>query len=436
MFLYCYIVFFGLYFNNRIICPGDENMKTFEDMGVNAPIVQGLSKQNITFPTEIQQAVFKPLLEGKDVLAQSETGSGKTLAYIVPLFCNIDTNLRSAQAIILTPTHELASQVYRQAQLLSQNSGLEVKGALIIGKASISRQIEKLKEKPHIIIGSAGRILELIQKRKIPAHTVKTIVIDEADRMTDELNIETVKAVIKTTLKQRQIVMLSASITDETKKAAEEIMKEVNFVRPEKKHDIPENITHCFIECERRDKINLIRKIVHAFQDSKAIVFINNQENIAVTADKLAYHGVKAEAVYGGVYKTERKNIIDDFRNGKINVLVASDIAARGLDIEDVNCVINMDIPEEPIHYQHRCGRTGRMGKDGTVISLVTPGEKKWLKKYEKAFSIKINEVKIFEGKICPLTDADRRKKEFIKNKNKEKLGIKNNTRNKKYVKN
>ena len=279
----------------------------FEKAGVMPELVKGLEKQGITIPTEIQSIIIKPFMDKKDIVAMSYTGSGKTLAYLLPLFMNVDTTLRSTQAIILTPTHELAVQVYRQAELLAENSGVNVKSALIIGGANIQRQIDKLKEKPQIVIGSSGRIFDLIKKRKIQAHTVKTIVIDEADRMIDDLNISGVEAVVKTTLRDRQIVMLSASVTDEASKRAMALMKEPVFLNVSSNEKLPENIEHIYITAEQREKIIVIRKLVHGENIKKGIVFINNNENIEVIVDKLNYHGIKAVGIYGKAHKYERR---------------------------------------------------------------------------------------------------------------------------------
>ena len=208
--------------------------------------------------------------------------------------------------------------------------------------------------------------------------------------MLDDLNIDDVKSVIKTTLKQRQIVVLSASIGEKTISACKEIMKEPCVLQVTEANSMPENIEHYYILCDRREKINYIRKIVHGQNVKKTIVFINNQENIEVTVDKLNYHGLKAVGIYGAAHKSERRQAMDAFRDGKAEILVSSDIGARGLDIPGVTHIINLDIPEEPVYYLHRAGRTGRMMAKGIVISLATFGEKKWLMKYEKAYNIKL----------------------------------------------
>lgn len=376
------------------------SIMSFTEIGISDELTEGLRKQGIEMPTDIQMKVIPEIMQGTDVIAKSETGSGKTLAYLLPIFMRVDTKLRSTQAIIVTPTHELAVQVNKQAQVLAENSGVDVRSALIIGGASITRQLDKLKEKPQIVIGSAGRILDLIKKKKIQAHTCKTIVIDEADRMLDNLNINDVKAVVKTTLaSERQIVLLSASINEATKKAAAQIMSEPKVVEKEK-GILPENIEHYFIMAEARDKIVVLRKIMAGLNPEHVIVFINNPNNIETMVEKLNFHGLKADGIYGTAHKNDRKNAMGSFREGRINILVASDIGARGLDFDGVEIVVNLDISEEPVYYQHRAGRTGRNGASGMVISVVTDFEKKWLNRYEREFDIKFSEKVMSYGKL------------------------------------
>ena len=371
----------------------------FKDLNINENICEALKKQDITEPTEIQENLIPAMIEGKDIIAKSQTGSGKTLSYLVPIFMKIDTSIRGTQVIILTPTHELASQVHRQAELLNKNAGTDIKSVLIIGGANIVRQIEKLKEKPQIVIGSAGRILDLIKKRKIQAHLVKTIVIDEADRMLDRLNIDGVKDVVKTTLKDsRQTVVLSASMNKATLKAAEGIMHEPVIIKG--KEEVPEKIKHYYIACEKRDKIVTVRKIMAGLKPNKVMLFINDTFEIEEMVEKLNYHGLNAVGIYGAAKKRERLKAINDFREGRSNMLVSSDITARGMDFENVDIVINIDIPEEPVFYQHRAGRTGRGNKGGTVISLISGAEKKWINKYENTFGIKIEQKEMSYGKL------------------------------------
>ena len=384
---------------------------TFDELKIDQRLIKALEKHGITEPTKVQESVIKLMLDKKDVIAKSQTGSGKTMAYLLPVFMTVDTALRSTQAIILTPTHELAVQVHNEAEFLSKNSDMNVKSALIIGGANITRQIERLKEKPQIVIGSAGRIFDLIKKRKIQAHTVKVLVIDEADRMLDDANIEGVRQVIKTTLKDsRQTVILSASLDNTTINRANEFMREP--VMAKGTEDIPEGIKHYYITCERRDKIVQVRKIIAGLKPKKVMLFINNQQETDELVEKLQFHGLSVGGIYGAAKKNERRKAIEDFRSGRINMLISSDITARGMDFEDVDMVINLDIPEEPIFYQHRAGRTGRGGKEGVVISLISPFEKKWINKYEKAFHINFKAKEMSYGSLI-----DASKEKNFKNK-------------------
>lgn len=401
-------------------------MGNFEELGLLHELVQALKKQQINKPTEIQEKIIPLVMEKKDVIAQSQTGSGKTLAYLLPIISNLDFNSKSLQAIVLTPTHELALQVERQLKVLIQNSKLPLRTAVIIGSVNIARQIEKLKEKPHIVVGSYGRILELISKKKMTGHTVKTIVIDEADRMLDEKNIDGVKAVIKTTLKDRQLVMVSATMSEKSLDIAKEMMKEPEFVQIRKKEALPDTIKHMYFLCERRDKIDMLRKIIRSENPQRTIVFINNPNDIETTIEKLEYHKLKATAIYGLANKMERKQAMDDFISGRKPILVSSDLGSRGLDIEGVTHIISLDIPEEPVFYLHRAGRTGRAGKEGISISIVTKNEEHWLRKYEKRFNIKINKKELSYGKI------EESKKNVKSDKEKNDKFLKKSTDNKK----
>ncbi|KAF5068137.1 DEAD-box ATP-dependent RNA helicase CshC [anaerobic digester metagenome] len=373
----------------------------FEKMGLSSVLRDALLKQGIETPTEIQKHMIPYILTGKDVIGRSETGSGKTLAYLLPIFQRLDLGVKGAQAIILTPTHELAAQVFHQAQLLEENSGLDIGCMLIIGSAGPQRQLERLKEKPRILIGSTGRILDFIKRKKLPAHLVKTIVLDEGDRLLEDGNFDDVANVVKSTLKERQIVLLSASVDEETRERSKKLMKEdCLFIEAKTGSLVPQGISHYYILTAQRDKFLQLRKILAGEKPERAIVFLNNPENIEVTVDKLCFHGIKAAGIYGKAAKLDRKNALEDFRNGRANVLVASDIGARGLDIEGVTHIINMDVPEEPSHYLHRAGRCGRKGEEGTAITLVTPYERRWVHKYEKVWGLRFVQKEMSFGKL------------------------------------
>ena len=377
----------------------------FEALGLSQSLVTALEKQGIENPTEIQQHMVPCILTGRDVIGRSETGSGKTLAYLLPIFERLDFSVRGAQAIILTPTHELAAQVFHQAELLEENSGLDVGCMLLIGSAGPKRQLERLKEKPRVLVGSTGRILDFIKRKKLPAHLVKTIVLDEGDRLLEDGNLADVTGVVKATLKSRQIVLLSASVGLETRERAKGLMKEdALFLEAKTGSPVPQGISHFYILTSRREKFLELRKILAGEKPERAIVFLNNPENIEVTVEKLCHHGIKAVGIYGKADKLDRKNAMEDFRQGRATVLVASDIGARGLDISGVTHIINLDVPEEPSQYLHRAGRCGRKGEAGTAITLVTPGERRWVHKYEKVWGIGFVQKEMSYGKLVDST--------------------------------
>ncbi|OSB13200.1 DEAD/DEAH box helicase [Clostridium botulinum] len=373
---------------------------SFDTLNLNPKLVQGLKKLNINIPTEIQAEAIPLAMENKDIIGQSETGTGKTLAYLLPIFEKITTEKREMQAIILAPTHELAMQINNEIKNISSNSNMDVKSMAIIGEANIKRQIEKLKEKPHIIVGSPGRILELIKKKKITAHTVKTIVIDEGDKLLDKNNLKVVKEVIKTTLRERQLMLFSATITESTLNIAKDLMKDSVIVKVKEKNTVNENIKHLYITGEHRERIEILRKLIAATNPKRAIVFINRNEEIELTTLKLQYHKIKVYGIYGAAEKEQRKKALEDFRSGKVQILVSSDLSARGLDVKDVTHIFNLDLPENPKEYLHRVGRTGRASKEGIAISIITEKEKALIRKYEKEFNINIEEKKIYKGTL------------------------------------
>ncbi|SHJ15726.1 DEAD/DEAH box helicase [Parasporobacterium paucivorans] len=379
----------------------------FKELGLDNAVIEGLKKEGIRIPTGVQQVVIRPIMEKKDLIAQSETGSGKTLAYLLPVYQMLLPAEKGIKILVLVPTHELALQVQRQVESLSGNSGLDIASTVVLGNVNINRQIEKLREKPQIVIGTPGRILELIKKKKIPAHLIKTVIVDEADKMLDKDNKEDVKAVIKCCMRDTQLLMFSASLGKDMLVEAALISKEPEIIRVSEKVRIPENISHICFLVERREKIELLRKIVTSIKPAKAMVFINNPADIEELTGKLKFHHYNAECIHGGKTKEERKKVIQDFRLGKLPLLIATDIAARGLHFEDVTAVFHVSIPETPSDYLHRAGRTGRNNKKGLSISVVTKSEMKRIKDIEKEYGIKITLMKMDHGKMQPDTQME-----------------------------
>ncbi|MHB8075541.1 DEAD/DEAH box helicase [Desulfosporosinus fructosivorans] len=373
---------------------------SFDQFGLDESLVEALKKEGIVEPTAIQEQTIPFILDNRDVVGQSETGTGKTLAYLLPIFQKIDTLKRETQVMILTPTHELAIQIQREIELLASNSGLAVTSAAIIGNVNITRQIDKLKEKQHIIVGSSGRILELIQKKKISSQTIKIMVLDEADRLLDENNSQTVKAVLKTTLRRTQLLLFSATLPVVTLQRAAELLKNPEVVRVTDKVMIAPTITHMYFLAEQRDKIEVLRKLVRIIIPPRALIFINKSEEIEKMVESLKFHGLEAEGIYGGASKINRRKAMDDFKSGKISLLVASDLAARGLDIKGITHIFNLDLPEDPQLYLHRVGRTGRAGESGIAISIVSIKEVPHIKRLESMFEINISVKEMLQGRI------------------------------------
>ena len=374
-------------------------MNSFNDILLKKCLVDGLKKDNIVKPRPIQSQMIGEILLNKDVIGQSITGSGKTLAYLLPIFNMIDLELKKLQAIIITPTHELSVQVNNEIKKLAKNSNVDIRSSLLIGGVNVKRQITDLKRKPQIVVGSTGRMLELIKLKKLKPHTVRTIIIDEADRMINDNNIVQTKALIKTTLRDRQLVMLSATMPEDVVAIAKEMMKEPEMVFV-KEDLINKNVNHSYLEIERRDKIESLRKLIRSINPKKAIVFVNRNEIIQDVVDKLVYHKLKAIGLYGAQEKLDRQKGILDFKNGKVNVLVASDIAARGLDIKGVTHIINLDLPERTDEYLHRIGRTGREKEVGYAISLATEYEVGYLNRVKHEFGIEMDIKKLYKGNL------------------------------------
>lgn len=370
----------------------------FQSLTTMKPFLQEAWRKNsFADLTAIQQHAIPLILQGKDIIAESPTGTGKTLAYLLPLLERTNPEQKDVQAVILAPTRELVMQIHHEIQKYSAGSGIT--GAAFIGGADLKRQIEKLKNKPQIIAGTPGRILELTKAKKLKMHEVKTIVVDEVDQMIKLELMNTIKAVVKTTLKSRQILFFSATIPERVEKEGRDMMKDPVVIRIAKE-DLPESqVEHFYFVCERRDKIDLLRRIVK-LHSPKAIAFVNNSGSLNEMAAKLEYKGVSLEVLHGELGKTQRETVIKNFRTGKTPLLLATDIAARGLDIPEITHVIQFDLPETVDQYIHRSGRTGRMGKAGTVISLITQYEEQRLQRFSKELGIPIEKKTLFMDMI------------------------------------
>jgi ATP-dependent RNA helicase DeaD len=377
---------------------------TFVELQVPSDLIAALSKQQITDPTPIQTAAIPVLAAGKDAYLHAETGTGKTLAYLLPIFARLELAKAATQVTILAPTHELAIQIHRQCCDLAQNAGQAVRSVLLIGGTSSDRQIEKLKKKPHIVVGSPGRMNELIERGKLKMKDVRTVVIDEADRLLNEESLESIKAIIRAAPSDRQLIFASATREAQSIEAIGTLAPTVEMIQAGAAA-VNANIEHLYLECEEREKPDLLRKLLHALDPVRAIVFVHRNDVADVVASKLAHHHVPVADLNAALNKVDRKHAMDGIRSGEIRVLIASDVAARGLDIKGVTHVFNLDVPTMSKAYLHRVGRTGRAGAKGLAISLLTEPEIRLVRRYETELGISMQCVRIREGRLLPVKE-------------------------------
>lgn len=375
---------------------------TFKDLLIKPELIDALQVQNITQPTQIQCKAAKPVFDGRDMIACSSTGSGKTLAYLLPVLSSVDFAENTLQALVLVPTQELASQVNKQIQLLFDNMHSDAYTLMLIGDGNITRQIESLKIKPVIAVATPSRAAQLIRMKKLKVHNVKTLILDEADKLMDKTYLESIIFIRKSLMKRTQVLLFSASISNKTIKQANTITYNpvIYELSKENKELIPKTIKHIFIISDRRERIETLRKIAKAVNSDKTMIFINTKYDLEESLQKLQYHNYNVAALAGNIDKQSKKKAVEDFQNGRLQYLLATDVAARGLQIDHVSTVINVNLPEEPTEYLHRAGRCGRNNEQGLCISIITENELNKIKKYQKAFNINIVQKRLYNGKI------------------------------------
>ncbi|MGG1396616.1 DEAD/DEAH box helicase [Bacillus salipaludis] len=364
-------------------------------------------KSGFSVPTAIQTEAIPVVLEGKDLIAESPTGTGKTLAYLLPLLNKVDSSSSSLQAVVLASSQELVMQVYQEFQKWSEGSG--IRGASIIGGANVKRQLEKLKKRPHIIFATPGRLYELIKQKKVKMHEVKLVVLDEGDQLLIPEHLGTVQNIVKSTMADRQVVLFSATMKAETEKLAADLTKEPEVLRIKKDEAASSGeVEHIYFLAEPRDKIKLLEKIAR-LEGIKALAFINDIGEIQVFKEKLHFKELSVGILHSDMKKLERQATLKAFRDGKMAMLIATDVAARGLDIQGVSHVVHIDFPRDIDQYVHRSGRTGRMGANGTVISLVTDREERELKRFCRELKVPVHKRIFYKGQIAEQEEKVRR---------------------------
>ncbi|MEJ0035880.1 MAG: DEAD/DEAH box helicase [Gammaproteobacteria bacterium] len=377
---------------------------TFPDLQLPPDLIAALAKQQITEPTAVQSVAIPVLMAGKDAYLNAETGTGKTLAYLLPLFMRIDLAQPATQVVIVAPTHELAIQIHRQSCDLAQNAGRALRSVLLIGGTPTDRQIEKLKGKPHVVVGSPGRIVELIERGKLKTAHLRSIVIDEADRLLDEESLKWIQKLVSAAPPARQLIFASATIEPQTRQVIAGLSPDAVVVRPGAAA-VNENIEHLYLVCEERDKPDVLRKLLNAFDVPRSIVFVHRNEVAERVALKLAHHKLAVADLSAELDKTQRKHAMDGIRSGAIRIMIATDVASRGLDVVGVTHVFNLDVPTLSKAYLHRVGRTGRAGAKGLAISLVTEVEARLVRRYEKELGIVMQCVRVRDGIVSSTRD-------------------------------
>jgi len=381
---------------------------TFEQLGLAPLFIDRLLERSFSKPTLIQERVIPVLLSRRDCIFRSATGTGKTFAYLLPLIQNLlddlvehpDPKRGGPQLVVCGPTYELCAQIKKETDFILEDSPL--KAVLLMGGANISRQIETLKkEKPQIVIGNMGRIIQLERMGKISFKQVRQVVLDEADRLVADDLIDETKQFISLLPRERLTTACSATIGEKARQRLRAFFREdVLDITVEDREVLQKNIEHWALFAEGRKKIGTLRSFLAATNPKKALVFININGQIGNVVSQLQFHKISAAGLFGDMEKQARKKALDDFRSGRVRVLVTSDLAARGLDIQDITQVIALDVPDSTDAYAHRAGRTGRSGRHGTMITIGDEIELQRLSRLEKKLGIVIYPKILYKGQV------------------------------------
>ena len=347
----------------------------FDELNIKEFLKEGIKDLKIEATTPIQELTINPLLEGKDIIGQAKTGTGKTFAYGVPLLNSIDTNNDHIQGLVILPTRELATQVYNEfSKLIKYNP--EIKLCLILGGESYERQFATLRKHPHIVVSTPGRTIDHMKRKTIDFSDISFLVLDEGDEMLKMGFQEELEVILRDTPDTRTTALFSATIPDFIKEAASKYQKDPLFLKVESDTLTASKIKQCYYFIRKQDRTAALMKILDFHTCSSAIIFCNTKNDVNEVNDVLNKCGYSALALHGDLRQKEREHVLGNFRKKQIKYLIATDVAARGLDISHVDLVINYDLPYENELYVHRIGRTGRVNNSGLSISLVYPSSK------------------------------------------------------------
>ncbi|MFD1737669.1 DEAD/DEAH box helicase [Bacillus salitolerans] len=368
-------------------------MSKFQDLGISSDLMRSISKMGFEEATPIQTQTIPLALEGNDVIGQAQTGTGKTAAFGIPLIEKIDIRQEKIQGIVIAPTRELAIQV--SEELYKIGSSKRVRVLPIYGGQDIGRQIRSLKNKtPHIIVGTPGRIIDHINRKTLRLQNIETVVLDEADEMLNMGFIEDIESILSEIEGERQTLLFSATMPAPIQRIAERFMKNPQIVKVKAKEVTVPNIQQYFVEVHEKTKFDVLTRLLDIQSPELAIIFGRTKRRVDELSEALNTRGYAAEGIHGDMTQAKRMSVLRQFKEGTIDILVATDVAARGLDISGVSHVYNFDIPQDPESYVHRIGRTGRAGKTGVAMLFVTSREMGQLKNIENTTKRKMDKMK------------------------------------------
>lgn len=368
------------------------SLTNFSELNISESTLKSLERMGFESATPIQEGTIPLAIAGNDIIGQAQTGTGKTVAFGVPLIEKIDPKNQAIQALVIAPTRELAIQCSEEIYKIGH--GKRARILSVYGGQDISRQIRALKNKPQIIVGTPGRILDHIKRRTLKLENVETLVLDEADEMLNMGFIEDINAILENVPAERQTLLFSATMPPAIRKIADTFMTEPESVKIKAKELTVDNIEQFFVKAQEREKFDVLSRLLNVHQPELAIVFGRTKRRVDELSHALSIRGYLAEGIHGDLSQAKRLSVLRQFKENKIDVLVATDVAARGLDISGVTHVYNFDIPQDPESYVHRIGRTGRAGKSGMAVTFVTPREMGYLRIVEETTKKRMTPLK------------------------------------------
>jgi ATP-dependent RNA helicase DeaD len=376
-----------------------ESSVKFNSFGLSKALIKVLDEVGYETPSAIQEQCIPHLLNGHDIIGQAQTGTGKTAAFALPLIDRIDLDNNQVQLLVLTPTRELAIQVSEAIQTYARHlKGFHV--LPIYGGQSYDIQLRPLKRGVHAVVGTPGRVMDHLKRGTLKLNSLKALVLDEADEMLRMGFIDDVKWVLEKLPKERQIALFSATMPDVIRRVAEKFLNNPKVVKIKTKTATAQTISQRYWLVSGVNKLDALTRILEVESFEALLIFVRTKTATSDLAEKLSARGFTAEAINGDIAQNQRERIIQQLKNGKIDILIATDVAARGLDVERISHVVNYDIPQDPESYVHRIGRTGRAGREGKAILFVAPRERRMLKTIERITRQPIDPMQLPSAKI------------------------------------